>query len=112
MSKRYECDDDDNWRPEVQIRIGQSVMQRRRREDEQWRKELQELTEDPELDAEQLAQIAGCSPQYMRRLLFEANVGRLVNTEIGKGRRKRVVRLSELRELKEDFEFHRQLFGD
>jgi predicted ArsR family transcriptional regulator len=71
----------------------------------------EKMVEDPELDARQLAKIAGCSVRHMQQLLADAGVGRAINAT-GRGRPKRVVRLSELLELRDDYALHRALFGD
>jgi hypothetical protein len=84
-------------------------------EDRNWKSDIDRMSsDDPELDTATLAEIAGCSERYMRRLLAQSRIGRLVHIAASKDapeRVKRVVRWSELRALRDDVELHRALFG-
>jgi MarR-like DNA-binding transcriptional regulator SgrR of sgrS sRNA len=88
-----------------------SHVERWAREDRDDAELFERLTrEDPELTAESLAEIARCSVPHMRKLLHRAKAGRMVKLP-GTGRSVRVVKWSELLELKGDFELHEELFG-
>jgi len=104
---RHDGKPSDSYDENIAKNIGRKRINRYAREDVAERETLKMLEgTDPVLTSEQISEITGWSKRSVDKILSDFNIGAVVDD-----RGRRLVRMSELKEMLEDFRRHREGWG-